>query len=462
MMKGFLFKIAILCAAVLCLQSCLKSDSESGEPFCAITAFSVGSIVSYVSTKDAQGNSVSSKRVVSGSNIYFNIDQKAGTIQNVDPLPYWITLTKVLPTFTSYGNVFMEKDSLLWGITSGTDSINVTEPCKLVCISTDGQYRKNYTLTITKRGAVSDTILWERLSSANLQLTGAHRAMMLAATYKDRNLTDSLVRRIFVFSQNEASKPQVTSSLDGLSWTDPTVLTGAEGTIDYQSVTIYKGQFYAIDDLGNLYTTTERLKGVAWTKVADTQLKSLLGSDGIHLYGTDGTMIMGTTDMVKWSAEGTPDVGMLPQRSIYSYSVLAQTNSDLTMAMMGGISSENKANGVTWYKTASERDEYDDAWRYIKVTGDNAHGCPLLEEMSTIFHEGNLYAMGRRRQTDGSYKFEGFYRSEDHGIAWHLQNAKWLLPAGLKATDGPASTVLLGNTLYVVQQGGIVWRGVIQ
>ena len=175
MMKGFLFKIAILCAAVLCLQSCLKSDSESGEPFCAITAFSVGSIVSYVSTKDAQGNSVSSKRVVSGSNIYFNIDQKAGTIQNVDPLPYWITLTKVLPTFTSYGNVFMEKDSQLWGITSGTDSINVTEPCKLVCISTDGQYRKNYTLTITKRGAVSDTILWERLSSANLQLTGAHR-----------------------------------------------------------------------------------------------------------------------------------------------------------------------------------------------------------------------------------------------------------------------------------------------
>ncbi|MBQ9362253.1 MAG: hypothetical protein IJT97_02410 [Bacteroidaceae bacterium] len=446
--------------AVLCLASCMKSDSDGGEPYCAIQAFSVGSIVSYVQTVDADGNNISSKRVVSGSSIYFNIDQKAGTITNVDPLPYWITLTRVLPTFTSYGNVYMVMDSLLWGITSGTDSIDVTVPRTLACISTDGLYRKDYTLTITKRAEVSDTIVWERLSTADLQLTGAHRA--LVATYKDENQTDLWVRRIFVFSEDEASCPQVTSTVDGQSWTVPAALTGAEGTIDYQSVTIHQGQFYAIDDLGKLYTATEQSKGVAWTKVADTSLQSLLGSDGVYLYGFDGTTIVGTADMVNWKAEGSTDLGMLPQHSVYSFSVPMKSNESLTMAMMGGISSGNTANGVTWYKKTSPEKEYDEPWSYIQVTGDNAHGLPRLEELSTFYYEGQLYTMGRSLQSDGTYRFDGFYCSEDHGIAWHLQEAKWLLPVELDAADGPASTVLVGDTLYVVQQGGSVWRGVIR
>ena len=462
MMKGFLFKIAIICTAVLSLASCMKSDSDGGEPYCAINTFSVGSIVSYVQTKDADGNPTVSKRVVSGSEIFFRIDQKAGTITNIDPLPNWITLTKVLPTFTSYGNVFIVSDSLMWLISSGSDSIDVSVPRTLACISTDGQYKKDYKLTITKRAEVSDTILWKRLTSADLQLTGEHRAMMLAATYKDVNQTDSLVRRIFVFSDDEASLPQVTSTLDGQSWTVPATLTGAEGIIDYQSVTIHQGMLYALDDLGKLYAATELSKGIAWTKVADTSLLWLLGSDGVYLYGTDGTKILGTADMVNWNSKGTNDLEMLPQRCVYSYASPMKTNGDLTMAMMGGINSVNTANAVTWYKMTYANDEWDAPWSYIQVTGDNAYGCPRLEELSTIYYEGQLYTMGRRLQSDGTYRFEGFYCSEDNGIAWRLKQSKWLLPKDLNAADGPASVVLVGNTLYVVQQGGNVWQGVIQ
>jgi hypothetical protein len=350
----------------------------------------------------------------------------------------------------------------MWLISSGSDSIDVSVPRTLACISTDGQYKKDYKLTITKRAEVSDTILWTRLTSADLQLTGEHRAMMLAATYKDVNQTDSLVRRIFVFSDDEASLPQVTSTLDGQSWTVPATLTGAEGIIDYQSVTIHQGMLYALDDLGKLYAATELSKGIAWTKVADTSLLWLLGSDGVYLYGTDGTKILGTADMVNWNSKGTNDLEMLPQRCVYSYASPMKTNGDLTMAMMGGINSVNTANAVTWYKMTYANDEWDAPWSYIQVTGDNAYGCPRLEELSTIYYEGQLYTMGRRLQSDGTYRFEGFYCSEDNGIAWRLKQSKWLLPKDLNAADGPASVVLVGNTLYVVQQGGNVWQGVIQ
>ncbi|MBQ9642034.1 MAG: hypothetical protein IJV06_10830 [Bacteroidaceae bacterium] len=455
------FEIAMLCLSALMLNACLKKDEDSGESHCAITAFSVGSITSYVTTTDGSGNSVTTKRTVAGSDIFFSIDQKAGTITNVDELPNWISLTKVLPTFSSFGDVFLVDGDYIYGITSGTDSLDVSVPRKLACFSTDGLYRKDYTLTMRKRAEVSDTILWERLSAADLKLTTGHRALTMSVSYKDADGTDSLVRRMFVFSEDEDGSPAVSSSLDGVSWLPMEALASGSDRLDYQSVTVHQGKLYALNEQGWLFSSTELSKGLVWTEVGDAGLQRLLGSDGLYLYGYDGTKIVATRDLENWTSAGEQDVAALPEHSIYCFASTSKTNGDLTMVMMGGITSVDEQHGVTWYKTSSLNSEYNEPWSYIQVTGDNAYGCPRLLEQSTVCYNGCLYAMGRRLQSDGSYKFEGFYRSEDNGIAWHLQKTKWLLPKDLNAADGPASIMVIGNRVYVVQMGGRVWRGEI-
>lgn len=448
---------------VLSLASCVKDkNTVESSPICAITSFSVGNITSNVTTTSADGTSTTTKRVYSGSSVFFSIDQQAGTITNVDALPNWITLGKVMPKFSSYGNVYLVIDSVYYGITSGSDSIDVSVPRKLACISTDGSYVKYYTLTITTKEAGTDTIVWERLSDADLRLSGSHRMQTVAATYRDRQNTDSLVRRMMVFSADAAGHPQVTSSTDGVTWTAPAPLTGSEGVIDWNSVMLHQGKLYAIDNIGKLYTSTEAARGEAWTKVADTQLKRLLGSDGTYVYAYDGTAIVATQDFIQWTVQGQENLDMLPEHSFYSFWYTANTNSKLTSAMMGGLSERNTQHGVTWYKVTSEIEQCNQPWSYIQVSGDNEHGCPRLKELCTVYYEGNLYTMGRRTQSDGSYKFEGFYRSEDNGIAWYLQSKKWRLPKDLDAANGPASVAVVGNTAYVVQDGGLVWRGAIQ
>ena len=401
-MKGRYTIIAVSVGVMLALASCMKDkDSTEGTPLCAITSFSVGNITSQVTTTDANGNTTTTKRVYSGSSVYFSIDQQAGTITNVDDLPNWITLGRVLPKFSSYGNVYMVIDSVYYGITSGSDSIDVSVPRRLACISTDGNYAKYYTLTVTKKDASADTIVWERLSPANLQLTGSHRVLTLTATYKDSQNTDSLVHRLLVFSEGADGRPLVTGTTDGMDWTAPTSLTGADGTIDWTSVALHENRLYALDNMGGLYVSTEHERGETWTKVADTQLQRLLGSDGRCLYAFDGTAVVGLTADGKWTEQGRDDVDMLPEHCFYSFSHQSNTNYNLTTAMMGGLSDSNTQNGVTWYKVTSPDAQYNQPWSYIQVSGDNTHGCPRLEEVSTVFYEGCLYTMGRRKQEDG-------------------------------------------------------------
>ena len=461
-MKKIYFNLVVMSCAAFLLVSCIKDkDSADVSPLCAITSFSIGNITSYVTTTDASGNATTTRRVYSGSNVFFSIDQQAGTITSTEPLPSWITLGRVVAKFTSYGNVFQVIDSVYYGLTSGTDSVDVSAPRRLACMSTDGQYVKYYTLTLSKKAEASDSIVWEHLSEADLELSGSHRALTVTARYTDTEGADSLVKRLMVFSADEAGKPQVTSTTDGQDWTVPERLSGAEGTIDWTSVVEHQGRLYAIDDLGKLYASGEETKGTTWTKVADTQFKRLLCADGVFLYAYDGEGIVATADMEQWTPQGTENLDMLPERCTYGFHRQSNTNNEMTLAMMGGLSDNNTKYGVSWYKVTSLSPQYNQPWSYIQVSGENTHALPRLEELSTVSYGGNLYAMGRRKQTDGTLLFEGFYCSEDNGIAWFLQGSKWLLPKDLNAADGPASVALLGSTLYVVQDGGKVWRGVI-
>lgn len=448
---------------ILMMVSCVKSNETESSPYCGIISFGVSNIVSYVPYKTSSGETVTQKKTVDGSNILFDINQQEGTIKTANPLPNWINLTKVVPTFSCYGTLVYITGDYMQVVTSGTDSLDFTEPHTLRCISTDGLYWKDYITTFDKNSDVQDTIVWESMAN-NLSLDAdEHKSLMVSAMYKDIYGADSLVRRTFVFSNNSSGQPQVTSTTErsqATTWMTPTVLSGADGTIDFNSVMVHNGELYALDDQNKLYKSTEAAKALTWTKVANTNLTRLLASDGVYLYGYNGTKILSTKDYTTWNEVGDQALDMLPETDIYNFYHTSYTNDKIIIVMMGGMTSKNTGNGVTWYKITDtvEEDEDPDPWDYMAVSSENAYGCPYLQEASTVCLNDKLYMMGRG--TDG--KFAGMYRSEDNGISWHLQSTKWRLPEALDGNNGAASMVLVGNVLYVMQKGGKVWKGTIK
>ena len=460
-MSSKFIRLILTYLGVALLASCVKSNETEVSPQCAIISFGVNSIVSYVPYSTSDGSTTTLKKTVAGSNILFDIDQAAGTIKTVNPLPNWISLTKVVPVFSSLGTLYYVSGDNRYQMTSGSDSLDFSEPRTLTCVSTDGLYSRDYIVTLEKNADATDTIVWESVTS-NLELDAdAQRALVLTATYQDTDGADSLVRRMFVFSQNAGGQPVVTSTTErsqGTTWTTPAVLSGADGTIDFRSVTEHCGELYAIDDQNKLYRSTEYDKGMTWSKVADAGLTRLLASDGTWLYGYDDNDIVASKDFTTWVNTGSTDLDMLPTESLYSIHRTSYTNSNIELAMMGGMGSANDAHGVTWYKTTRKDDDEPGAWNYIGVSGDNGYGCPLLQEASTVIYNDYLYMMGRTADNT----FNGFYRSEDNGISWHPQSTVWKLPEALDGENGATSMVLVGKVLYVMQKGGAVWRGTIK
>ena len=454
------FKSIFAYIGILLLVSCVKSKETESTPYCAITSFGVNSIVSYVPYKTSTGTTTI-KRTVSGSSILFEINQETGLINTVKPLPNWINLTKVVPTFTCHGTLQYKSGDNYYTITSGKDSLDFTEPHILRSVSSDGLYSKSYLVSFTKNTEASDTILWSSVVS-NLDLEDEkHRSIVLAATYPDKQGTDSLVRRIFIFSKNNDGKPQVTSTTDhsdATTWTNAEELIGADGIIDPYSVMVHQNELYAIDNQGKLYKSTENVKGVVWMKVAEKGISRLLASDNYYLYAYDGTNIIATEDFTNWKECGNKNLEMLPTRCFYSFYRQSYNNTQVNIAMMGGLNDNNKNNGVTWYKVTDTQDDVIDPWQFIDVSNETNIGYPYLQETSTVMYGDNLYTMGRTF----TEQFLGMYRSEDNGISWKLQTKMWRLPESLEATNGAASMVLIDKSFYVFQIGGKIWKGSIR
>ena len=172
------FKSIFAYIGILLLVSCVKSKETESTPYCAITSFGVNSIVSYVPYKTSTGTTTI-KRTVSGSSILFEINQETGLINTVKPLPNWINLTKVVPTFTCHGTLQYKSGDNYYTITSGKDSLDFTEPHILRSVSSDGLYSKSYLVSFTKNTEASDTILWSSVVS-NLDLEDEkHRSIVL-------------------------------------------------------------------------------------------------------------------------------------------------------------------------------------------------------------------------------------------------------------------------------------------
>jgi hypothetical protein len=455
-MKTLLGKICLLTATVLMMASCLKTEDKVTYPQCAITSFSVGTITTtfHTTTKDGLNDSTYT-RVIDGKSIYFNIDQVKGTIESVDSIISWADISRVVTTVTYNGYIFCKQRGWddYYNFVSGTDSVDYTKDVEFLVVSTDGANSKTYTVKFNQAKLNKDSLYLADRSSLGLKLDGPHRTLAVGST-------------IYVFAENGGT-PTVTS-LDtdaDKPWTTPQVLTGcSDGTLDYRSVVVFKGVFYALSTDGTLYRSLPAVEGVAWTKASDQKLQRLLCADDVYLYGYDGSAIIMTSDLETWTANGTTDLSQLPVSPVACISFDTKTNAELENVLMLGLTDPVGDYAAVWYKVSAANAESNQQWNYIPVASDNAYGLPAMQNLSLVRLGDKLLAFGGADPSTGdtSEAYRYLYASTDNGLSWYPYSANVMLPADLHAhPELPASGVAIDNHLWIVQSGGKVWEGMV-
>lgn len=431
--------------------SCLKDSESSGSPECAITGFTVADIPC---TRTVTVNGIDSiiKVSMSGKDIHFNIDQLNRRIHNVDSLPYWVTLTKIVPTVTCQGNVYIRaNDEPFHTFNNGKDSIDFTENIQFMVVAYDGVSKIIYDAKINLASNDADSLYWTE--EENLApMIGKHHNVVCG-------------NRLFVFHEVNGI-PYVTSTAvdeKQRTWTSPQMLTGATGTINYASVIYFNGYFYALDNNNLLYRSLAENNATKWEQTSSRPMMMLLAADSHYFYGFDGTAIWATDDAKEWFMNGWDELDMIPtQYGSYAYYPL-KTNPELENVVFMGWSPHLYKNAVVWYKLSSTDINSIQEWDNLNQNNDNTHEMPKLRDVQMVFYNGELMAFGGEKEGDTSTKtaFESIYTSSDNGITWHKQKKKLVLPKELLGYGGQVTASVINGKIWLVRDDGKMWSGII-
>lgn len=433
--------------SVLTITSCIKTEEVETTPECAIKTFSIGDIKSDVKIKRNGLSDTIVTRTISGSSIYFNIDQINGIITTTDSIASWANLSSIKPSYTANGNVFLHtpEDGNYKYIVSGSDSINMEKPVELYAVATDGISFKKYIVSIKKSKTETDEFNW--IKPAN--------NFNVNYDFNILNLGDN----VYAFFKNNDGKVNVTiaSAVNDLkTWSSP---KNINADIDYASVVIFNDEFYALSTDGYIYKAEDKQTIETWKKVSEKKFARLLSADKYYIYAYDGLEILSSNDLNNWTSNGNSDIDMLPNKCVDYYSYTSKTNPDMEISMMCGICDNNKDNSTAWYKVSSKDEDVNQNWMYIQITKDNEYGLPSFTDMSSTIYKGSIYAIGINSKTN---TYEQLYRSDDNGITWKAQTTSFKLPDDLDAQKGSARLVCANNKIWIIQKGGNIWGGTIK
>lgn len=151
-------------ATALLTTSCLGDDDDvTLYDDAAITSFTLGTLNRYVTTTLSSGRDTTYKVSYAGSGYKMHIDQTGRHIFNSDSLPTGTDVSHVLCTIVTRNNGAITlksptSDSVM--IYSSTDSLDFSQPCVLSIFSSDGRYRRDYTVTLNLRCQEPGELRW--------------------------------------------------------------------------------------------------------------------------------------------------------------------------------------------------------------------------------------------------------------------------------------------------------------
>ena len=164
-------------SVVVSLTSCLKDDTSSVTYYndTAITAFSLTTVNTYVTSTNADGTTTTTKSTLT-SKPAFVIDQYKHEIYNLEKLPSTCDLKHVLATITTKNNGQIAIKSVtsdsLWAYSS-TDSIDFSVPREIRVYAMDGSDYRAYTVTMNVADTSTSGVVWDEVEPGTAEIPDA-------------------------------------------------------------------------------------------------------------------------------------------------------------------------------------------------------------------------------------------------------------------------------------------------
>ena len=405
-MKRSIIGLVCLLIGALFMTSCLKDNDEvvkSSEV--ALLTFGIKDLKTVHVEKDSTYTTV-----MNGSTVEFSIDQVKRLVYNRDSISYGTDVHHVPVKVTADGYVYYVKQSGELG--SVEDSIDFTTPVTFRVKSYDGQYARDYLVSINVHQVDPKETVWVKLGVADFPAWDELKAFVKG-------------ERLYVIGiDDKGAYHSAVAPLDNeMDWT----------------VTVCEG-------------------------IAGSGFSALLVDEVFYLHTDDG--LYRSEDALEWSAvedetviSGLPAGGI--SRGVAFFSEPLNTNETIMRTIFVATPEQADTCAQVWTKLSTE-----DKWIEIGASGNNVYGCPNLEHLAVIHYAGKMYAFGGESVGPRKKPLEPFgncYESRDNGVTWKGEEKRYEaafgLPEEFKQLTGPFSAVTDGEYVWVIWSDGQVWRG---
>lgn len=370
-MKRIFHVFCGLLAASYLLTSCLKSDEDNTTYYSdmAIKTFTLGTLNRYIHTTSSTGGDSVYKLTYSASAYQMNIDQLNHTITNADSLLTGTDLAHVICNVTTVNGGIVYVKSLisdtLFYFSSGSDSIDFTQPRVFRVYATDGSGSRDYKVSLNARSQNKGVFSWTLADKAyfpeakdNAERQAAEQAGL---NYIGRSLYEA-------YAINPANGLLMESEDGGMTWkedlldTDASLLptTGIcyvcwslDGKTDYALLAGYTNASdkmmtlwrKLVDDDGNgRWAYMPLAENNSYYLPRKDQVELVKYADGILAFCSDKTIYQSRDQGITWK-----------KTTVYKF--------------------PEDFNGST-FKVAS--DEIGDIWLTDTESGQTWRGCPSM------------------------------------------------------------------------------------
>ena len=160
--KSFCWPLLLIVLAMLAISCSEDTTTVTTNDYCYIKSVTLGTVKRVITKRDRLGNFISSTNApFSGNTFAITIDQRTGTIENRDSLPYGSQLSAVIATITFEGATLAYRTKGTedtWVGYNSIDSLDLTKPLELLLTNYDQQSSRTYTLNISVHKQEGDSL----------------------------------------------------------------------------------------------------------------------------------------------------------------------------------------------------------------------------------------------------------------------------------------------------------------
>lgn len=379
---------------------------------------------------------LSSDSVPGLSSVAFTIDQLSGEIFNLDSLPVGTKIEKVLCTLTvasSYDVSGVEvtpyamPDSTRY-LSSLSDSIDFSEPVKIVMHAYDGISTKTYLARVNIHQVNPDTMIWAE--AANPLWPVAVREQKTLVSPWDESRLLSFVRPV----EGKGYQLFEASVSDPSQWNERALAGLPETDLRLAQMATYNKELYVTTSEGTLYRSSD---GASWRAVAQApSIRILMGEieEGTRQAGAlavaaevDGQLTFCAMNKEGQWSTGAPVPESFPRSGFTPFHYESMYHHYLMVA--GGRTGQQLLNttwstpdGLAWEQMASG-----------EVSFTRREGAMVTTYDDQLWLIGGL---------DSDRKgLKDLYRSIDRGVTWTLVDSLVVLPEAFEGRGFSSVTV---------------------